>query len=62
MPMLNDNELAVLELLAMGPRSYFPPQVQPLAETLSRSGLAVKADGRWYVTAAGLRQTNRTVH
>ena len=59
---LDDNELAVLELIAMSPRSFFPPLVMPFAETLMRSGLAVRADGRWYVTAAGLRQTNRTVH
>ena len=62
MPELNDNELAVLELIAMQPRAYFPPQVRPFAEMLSRSGLAIQAEGRWYVTAAGLRQTNRTVH
>jgi len=59
---LNDNELAVLELLAMSPGSHFPPQVLQYAETLSRSGLAICADGRWFATAAGLRRARRTLH
>lgn len=59
---LSDNELAVLELLAMSPRSFFPPLVVPYAETLTRTGLAMRAGGQWYVTAAGLRQARRTLH
>lgn len=63
MSRLTDNELAMLELLIHKPRAVLPPMHIAYVRSLSRRGLAVRSsDGRWYVTAAGVRQTNRTLH
>ncbi|MCB1505591.1 MAG: hypothetical protein KDJ47_11500 [Hyphomicrobiaceae bacterium] len=60
---LTDNELAMLELLIDTPRSCIPPMHLNYAKSLSRRGLATYSpDGRWYVTAAGVRETNRCLH
>lgn len=62
MPELDSNEIAVLELLAMRPLSYFPPQPYVIARRLARRGLVAFKDGRWHPTAEGLSVTGRTVH
>lgn len=59
---LNENDLAVLELLVMKPRDYFPPLALRVARKLSKHGLAVCQRGEWYVTAAGLRQVHHQLH
>lgn len=60
---LSDNERAMLELLVETPRSFFPPMHLSYARRLSRHGLAVRSDdGQWYVTAAGVRETERQIH
>lgn len=60
---LTDNELAMLELLIDTPRSVIPPMHLDYARSLSQRGLAVCSDdGRWYVTGAGVRETNRPLH
>ena len=60
--MLDNNEIAVLELLAIKPLSYFPPLPRGIAEQLARKGLAIFSDGQWYPTADGLSCAGRTVH
>jgi len=42
---LNENDLAVLELLVMKPRDYFPPLALRVARKLSKHGLAVCQSG-----------------
>jgi hypothetical protein len=59
---LNENDLAVLELLIMKPRDFFPPMALKVARKLSRRGLAVCDRGEWHVTALGLRQAHRQLH
>ena len=59
---LNENDLAVLELLVMKPRDYFPPLALRVARKLSKHGLAICRSGEWYVTAAGLRQAHQQLH
>ena len=60
---LSDNERAMRELLAETPRSLIPPIHLSYARRLWRQGLAVCAnDGQWYITAAGVRETQRHVH
>lgn len=60
---VSDNERAMLELLAETPRSLIPPMHLSYARRLWRQGLAVCAnDGQWYITAAGVRETQRHVH
>jgi hypothetical protein len=59
---LNENELAVLELLVMAPRNFFPPMALKVVRKLSRRGLAVCDHGEWYVTKAGLRLVHHTLH
>lgn len=59
---LDNNEIAVLELLAMKPLSYFPPFPHIIARRLAHRGLVVFQDGRWHPTAEGLSITGRTVH
>ena len=56
------NEIAVLELLAIKPLSYFPPLPRGIAEQLARKGLAIFSDGQWYPTAGGLSCAGRTLH
>ena len=60
--MLDNNEAAILELLAIKPLSYFPPLPRSIVEQLARKGLAVFSDGQWYPTADGLSYTGRTLH
>ena len=60
--MLDNNEIAVLELLAIKPLSYFPPLPRSIAEQLARKGLAIFSDGHWYPTADGLSHAGRTLH
>jgi hypothetical protein len=59
---LNENDMAVLELLIMKPREYFPPMALKVARRLSKRGLAICDHGAWYVTAAGLRQARFQLH
>lgn len=60
---LTDNERAMLELLVETPRSLIPPMHLSYARRLSRQGLAIHGDdGQWYITAAGIRETNRQLH
>ncbi len=59
---LNENEVAVLELLVMKPRDYFPPLALRVARKLSKRGLAICQSGEWYVTAAGLRHAHQQLH
>ena len=59
---LNDNERAMLELLADTPRALIPPMHLAYARRLSQHGLAVKSDGQWFITAAGVRETHRQLH
>ena len=60
--MLDNNEVAILELLAMKPLDYFPPLPRTIAEQLARKGLAIYSEGQWYPTADGLSLTGRTLH
>jgi hypothetical protein len=57
-----DIEVAVLELLAVNPSSYFPPSARGVAEELADKGLAIFSEGLWYPTAEGLSRTGRTLH
>ncbi|MCB0060387.1 MAG: hypothetical protein KDE45_25275 [Caldilineaceae bacterium] len=52
----------MLELLAETPRTLIPPMHLAYARRLSREGLAVQADGKWFITAAGIRETHRQLH
>jgi hypothetical protein len=58
----DDNEVAVLELLALNPSSYFPPSAGGVVEELADKGLAIFSEGLWYPTAEGLTQSGRTLH
>ena len=51
---MDSNEIALLELLAIKPLSYFPPQPYMIARRLARRGLVAFKDGHWYPTAEGL--------
>ena len=59
MYVLDNNEFAVLELLAMKPLSYFPPFPQMIATRLARRGLVIFKDGRWHPTAEGFSLIGR---
>lgn len=59
---LNENDLAILELLVMAPRGFFPPLAMRAVRKLSKRGLAVCDKGEWYVTAAGLRLADQKLH
>jgi len=58
---LDSNEIAILELLAMRPMSYFPPRPYMIARRLARRGLVSFQDGLWHPTADGLSMTKRAV-
>jgi hypothetical protein len=58
----DDTEVAVLELLAANPSSYFPPFANGVAEELADKGLAIFSEGLWYPTAQGLTRSGRTLH
>jgi hypothetical protein len=62
MHVLNSNEFAVLELLAMKPLSFFPPLPRLIARQLARKGLVRFQDGSWHPTAEGLNLAGRTLH
>lgn len=62
MDSLNDNEIAVLELLVAMPVTLFSPLAAKAASHLSELGFAVCADGQWFVTARGIELTHRHVH
>ena len=51
---MDSNEIALLELLAIKPLSYFPPQPYMIARRLARRGLVAFKDGHWYPTAEGI--------
>ena len=51
---MDSNEIALLELLAIKPISFFPPQPYMIARRLARRGLVAFKDGHWYPTAEGL--------
>jgi hypothetical protein len=55
---MDSNEIALLELLAIKPLSYFPPQPYMIARRLARRGLVAFKDGHWYATAEGARAAN----
>jgi hypothetical protein len=59
---LNNNEYAMLELLAMHPLSCIPPLYVRLINQLATRGLTVRHGAKWYPTATALRITGRTVH
>jgi Mn-dependent DtxR family transcriptional regulator len=56
---MDSNEIALLELLAIKPVSYFPPQGYMMARRLARRGLVAFKDGRWFPTDEGLRIAER---
>jgi hypothetical protein len=56
---MDSNEIALLELLAIKPISYFPPQTYVMARRLARKGLVAFKDGRWFPTAEGLSIADR---
>jgi hypothetical protein len=62
MEALDDNEIAVLELLVAMPISALSPIAAKVASHLSDLGFAVCADGQWFVTARGVALTHRHVH
>jgi hypothetical protein len=62
MHVLDSNEFAILELLAIKPLSFFPPLPHLIARRLAHKGLVRFQDGRWYPTAAGLNLAGRTLH
>jgi hypothetical protein len=51
---LDNNEIAILALLALRPISYIPPQPCAIARRLARRGLVVFSHGQWHPTAQGL--------
>jgi hypothetical protein len=57
MHQLDHNEVAVLELLALRPLSFFPPPLHILARRLARSGLVAFTSGQWHLTAEGAALT-----
>ncbi len=62
MHVLDNNEFAVLELLAMNPLAFFPPLPRLVARQLARKGLVRFQDGSWHPTAKGLYLAGRTLH
>jgi hypothetical protein len=62
MDVLDSNEFAVLELLAMKPLTFFPPLPRLIARRLARKGLVTFQNGRWHPTAEGLNLAGRTLH
>lgn len=58
---MDSNEIGLLELLAIKPLSYFPPQPYTIARRLARRGLVAFKDGHWHPTAEGLSMTERAV-
>jgi hypothetical protein len=56
---LDDNEVAVLELLFMRPLAYFPPPLHIIARRLARSGLVAFTAGQWHLTREGSSLTTR---
>jgi hypothetical protein len=56
---LDNNEVAVLELLAMRPLSYFPPPLHIIARRLARRGLVAFTAGQWHLTLEGTCATAR---
>ena len=59
---LNDNEMAMLELLVMKPLSRVPPYPDMLARRLRRQGLTALRNGIWYPTRKGIGLTGRALH
>ena len=59
---LNNNEYAMLELLATQPLTFISPVHMPLIDELSTRGLTVQRGDRWYPTATALKIVGRTVH
>jgi hypothetical protein len=56
---MDSNEYALLELLAIKPISYFPPQAYMMARRLARKGLVAFKDDCWFPTAEGLSIAER---
>ena len=56
---MDSNEIALLELLAIKPISYFPPQAYMMARRLARKGLVTFKDGHWFPTDEGLSIAER---
>ena len=59
---LDENDYAMLELLAMQPIGSLHPFHSLIAEHLSEMGLLKKVDSCWHPTAKGLRLLGCTVH
>ena len=59
---LNNNEYAMLELLALQPLSCIPPLYMPMIGQLSERGLTLQNGARWYPTATALKIVGRTLH
>lgn len=62
MSKLNNNEYAMLELLALQPLSCIPPLYLSMIDTLSNKGLTARLGDQWYPTATALRILGRTLH
>ena len=61
MSQLQNNEYAILVLVAMNPVSYVPQIHSAAIEKLSRLGLIKQTDNKWCPTAEGLACTRRTL-
>ena len=59
---LDNNELAILALLALRPLSYIPPQPYVIARRLARRGLVAFSEGHWRPTAEGLDLGRQALH
>lgn len=62
MRVLNGNEYAIVELLAIKPLSYVPPTHLPIIKKLSKQGVVKRREGHWYLTKVGLILAGRTMH
>ena len=62
MPGLDNNETALIALLAVRPVSHLPPQPYVIARRLARRGLVACKEGHWYATAEGLDLARSSLH
>ncbi len=62
MSILNRNDYAIIELLAIKPLYQFSEKHLPLVTQLSRKGVVARQNDRWYLTKVGLLLAGRTLH
>ena len=62
MSALNNNEYAMLELLALQPLSFIAPLYMPVIGQLLKRGLTMQRGAQWYPTATALKIVGRTLH